>query len=581
MKITSPSGRTYQWDKSEPPTADDMTALQAYDAQQSKAEPATKDPNADLYYKDGEASPDGLDYLKAAFGRGSPKANEDVKAAMAIDRGTAGNVAQSTAMGVGAGAGQTIGSSMGLPGRILGGGIGAGVVDAASQAANMLQGDQDKFQWGRLGASVLGGAVPGGTSAKGSIQAVIKEAAKQGVTGVGAKTIQTVVDEGRLPTGGEATVAGGLGAVAGGVGQKMQSMTPEAKAVILADLAKNAPKYQAIDAAKRLNISVKPTEVNPDSAINKTLESIAGRGALTNSLKIRNEQFADAAARRHAGLDPNAPLTTESLESARQGMVGPYKEVEAMSDSAIAARDALKKEKFTSGNYHELEVQMNDPETVAKLGPLATQAGADIKQLKAVRSNAVGLHRQNAAQYNYETQVKADALDAEAEILEGRIAEAAQSAGKPELVTELADARKAYAQNYDVERSLNQLTGHINPQKVGAMAQKNPRKLTGDLADLAAVQKNFPDALGTGRSIQDPGSSGTNMLPAVMAATSGSPSIIAKIASAGLPLARGPARSVLMSPTYQSLMAQPQGPKITPDIMAAILREAIKAKGRQ
>lgn len=485
------------------------------------------------------------------------------------------------AQGIATGVGQVVGSRFGPLGARAGGAVGGLIGDAIAQGRRLLTGEQKEYKPGEAVGATVSGMLPGGAGLN-TTRAVVKEGVRQGAGAVVAGNAQSLIDDGELLSGGQNAVAAGMGGLGGAAGQKMNNIDPRVQAAVAAEMAKNATKRESLEAGRKLGLAVKPSSVGNTSLVNQALESIAGRGALSDDLKIKNQKAIDAAARVHAGLGENVDLTPENLDAVRDTKTGPYKAIAALQEQGAKGVADIERQTLSS-DPHEQAVARAEPAVADQLALYKKQAAADIEELKSVRSNATGLRRQNAANYNHDVAQKVAALDEQADVLEGRIAEAAKALGRPELVDQLKQARTDIAKTHDVERALEQGTSSVNGQKIGADYQKNPGKMTGELADIGAFQRNFPDAVGTGKSIQNPASTGTNIPVGMAGAALGGPGTASKVAGAVASLVRGPARAVLMSGPYQKNFANlnPDLGDIKETIKAAVAREVAKAAARK
>lgn len=189
MQITAPSGRTYQWNKPTEPTKEDLDALQQYDASLSNAKPE-----------------------QSGLGQ------------------TAANIGIEVGLGIG---GQVAGAALapltgGASIPVLGG-IGAGIGNTFVQKGQIQRGERPDFSFGELASAIGLGAIPGGKAAQagGSVLKNMGMRAAQGAGIAGAGEIAKVaIDQGRLPTAEEFSMALAGGAITGGaLGGLEQSLT--------------------------------------------------------------------------------------------------------------------------------------------------------------------------------------------------------------------------------------------------------------------------------------------------------------------------------------------------------------------
>lgn len=122
------------------------------------------------------------------------------------------------------------------------GAVGGGVGNVGKQFVQMAQGRRDKFSWGEFGADVAISSIPGVKNTKAGVSAARRamQLGKQAAAmGVGGQVIEKVIDEGRLPTLGEAipaalggfTLGAGGGLALGALEKKLAKHTADSKSL--------------------------------------------------------------------------------------------------------------------------------------------------------------------------------------------------------------------------------------------------------------------------------------------------------------------------------------------------------------
>ena len=279
--------------------------------------------------------------------------------------------------------------------------------------------------------------------------------------------------------------------------------------------------------AREVGYVVPPSRVKP-TAITQKVESIGGKAAVQQEAAILNQQVTNRLAARAVGLPEETPLTPDVLKEVRKSAGAVYDRVEEL-------RPNIKMEWFP--RYHETDLP---------------------GQLRQARSEATRLWQQNSRAPMEETRKAAMQMNDLADSLEKDIHRIAVASGEPNLVKELAAARKLMAKTYDVERALMP-DGNVNPQAVGTMLQKG-KPLSAELRLIGKFAKTFPQASRWGASAQTPGVSATDALSSAALGTIGYGAAQGPVGllAAGLPLLRGPARSAVLSgPMQNRLVAQP------------------------
>lgn len=572
MKIESPSGNVFEWEGDQPPTAADYAELQKHDAE--------------LSVKYGDEMAVGIARNPAQMRAGlmgdkseqqriatDINANQVPRVGGLIDAGLEGGGGSVGQMAGTALAPATFGLS--IP---VGGFLGAAAGNAAGQLRREKMGDQESFSLGQMLGAGTAGAIPGGSLAKTGIRGFVKEALKAAAGNVAAKTVETEVDQGQLPTMGQAGLAGGAGVL--GVGGAKLVDTGARAAGALAKKIQNSVRDQTLAEGRIYGYVIPPSKVNP-SFLNTALESLAGKAATAQETAARNQELTNALAMKAVGLPANAPITEAALEKVRLASAAPYREIANFSEKAAADLAALRKAKLNTADPHELNILMNDPEIVKEMSPLVTKAKADIEALKQARADASAAFRWTRT--NPDPSILKAARDAVelANKLEQQIEDAAQEIGRPGLVDELRAARTRIAKSYEVERALNLGDADVSAPVLGRSLDKGA-PLTGELKTIAKFQQAFPQSMREGASVPTAGVSKLKAMAAIGTGAVGANQLGASGALLGLlPFADTPVRKLLLSKPYQQAMGRGVYPGINqPDTLASYIRLATQAGGR-
>lgn len=558
MTITSPSGRTYNWNKPTPPTAEDMAALQSYDAQQgggkAPAQPANMGEVANLpgYTPDAgspfQASPMGVS--------GAPAFQK--AAAVGADMGMEG---------VGAAGGQAIGAATGplAPVAVPALGAAGGMLgNAAGQIRGKIQGDRKDFSLGELLAAGVAGLVPGASLAKAGAKQVVVQAGKQGLTNVAAKQAQVAVDEKRMLTPEEAAMAAG-GGVAGVLGMKALDKGVRVAAATTKTI-QNAVRDRTWAAAQAAGYVIPPSHINP-SPINKILESVAGKADTAQETVIRNQAITNSLAKKAIGLPSNDPIIEETLASVRERAAQPYREVAALDGGT---------ENYTKA------VGYSTTQETRKL-----QGGAElVDELSKTRFQAIEKMKDGQANRNSSAMQEGRELMAKAHELEGKIQQLAVKHGRPDLVPKLKQARIDIAKVHDIEMALHTQSGNIAAGVLGRAEGIGKKQFytteTGTISDFANA---FPKSSKLAVDVPTPGVGQLRPVVASAFAASGFKLAGPAGAAAGFALpfvAPAAARNLILSKPYQSLMASPfYGSTTQSDVLPNAFRMAVEAGARK
>jgi hypothetical protein len=337
----------------------------------------------------------------------------------------------------------------------------------------------------------------------------------------------------------------GIGGVVGSggqaIGNKLASMLTSklSSSNLSAETANalNQPKVSAWQAARDAGYVVPPSAVNP-SWINKRLESIAGKAAISQEASVNNQGITNMLARKGVGVPDNVPLSHQELQGIRTAAGGPYQEVAGLSPIAAQDLEALKQARFDTNAYFKHYNVSADPASLAK--------ARDAQDLSSM--------------------------------LEDSLSNEAQSAGRADLIPQLTQARQQIAKTYDIGRALNDTTGDVSANVIGALLKKG-KPLTNELQTIGQFSQEFPQYARDGAKIPTPGVSKSE---AILGALLGSGGAIATgnpmgAALGALPLISGPVRSMLLSKPYQAAMANipQQASPATLKLAEALMRSKV------
>lgn len=507
MEIVSPSGRVYRWDGKKPPTKEDIAKLQEFEA---KVTPTITPPISGAQPLDRRGLGDMI-------------------------KGIGGFVADVGMEAGGASIGQGAGALTGPASPVLVPALGA-LGGAAGNALGQLRRGED-FKWGEVAGAAAGGAIPGASLAKAPASAVAKKAAGYAAGNLAAKTIETGIDEGRLPTTGEAALAMGSGALSAPL---MKYMDRGAKAAAeQTRMLNNAIRDKTLADARLAGYVIPPSKINP-SAINNVIESFAGKAATAQEAALRNQEITNALAKKAIGIPANAPFTVQAIEAVRKQAAAPYDDIARISKQAAKDLDALKQARFNKTAWYKFYDRQGDPDALKK----------------------------------------AMAMEKQATTLETKLEKTAVAAGKPELVDAMREARKVYAKTYEVERALNLADGNISAPVLGRSLDKGTQ-LTEELGTIAKFQQAFPAYAREGASIPPSGVNKLKVMTSAAAAgvgggTMGAPGIALGI----VPLLDDAAKAGILSKSYQKYMASPRYTPNAADFAATFSRLGAQTAGR-
>jgi hypothetical protein len=488
--------------------------------------------------------------------------------------------------GLATASGQAVGGMVGgPPGAVIGGAIGGAGGNILSQARQIYAKERSNFSLGEVGGSAGVGMILGAPLVGAGGKALAREAAKQAGGNVIAKAAQVGIDEGRLPTGKEMAMAGGMAVAGTGVGKVLD--TGSAQKALTAAQIEDRVTTGTIMRAKAAGYVIPPSMVNP-APVNKLLESIAGKAATAQEAVLRNQKVTNALARKAIGMTNNDPVTLEVLEQIRTEAAKPYETIAGFSKKAALDLSALKKAELTSGDYHQIRVQEADPEFVKKFDELSVQAAADIEALKKARFEKSALYKFYDKHPDPEVLARAKKQEALAEELEDSIEKAATQMGLKDLVPELRAARQRIAVSHDIERTLQLSRSDVEAAVLGRAydAKKplsGPLRQIGRFADYSSrISKRAGDVPTPGVSaLQMPfGSAAGAALGGAYGGTTGA--VMGAVAGpVALQGASNLSRNLILSKAYQQKFATPfYDAAVKQDFASQVARFGLQAQGR-
>lgn len=434
-------------------------------------------------------------------------------------------------------AGQAIGAATGpfAPAMVptLGGALG-GIGEALAQFR------EGKIRPGAILGGVVGGAIPGAPLAKAGVGAVLKEGLRQGVGNVVAKNTETLVDNGRVATLGENTLAGGAGVVGTGLAKGLDK---GANAVMLAEALKrsqDATRRQTINLGKELGYVLPPSVLRPNPG-NNLLNSVGGKAAMAQEAMLRNQPITNKAVREELGLPADTALSPPALNAARVGPNSVYGEVSALSPQTAIMLDDFKQAQSDANTLFT---------TYRNQFPKDPSVLVAAKQRQVDADDAIKMIEKEAA------TLKAG-----------------------DIVDRFKEARIKLAKVGLAERALNKGDGNIDAKVIGD-AYDAGEKLTGNFEKIGRFQNAFSSALREASKVPP---SGVNQLLPVLAGgagamTHGVPGVVAATAAT---LAAPPlARQFGLSRMVQKNLVPSYGPQ-RQDMAAMLARFAANAAGRQ
>lgn len=372
------------------------------------------------------------------------------------------------------GGGATVGQMAGAPfapvtfgaSIPVGGAIGGGIGNVATQMRKIHSGEREVFSLGELGGAIVTGAIPGGSQIK-TAGGLLKEGAKNVIGNYTAEAVRTGIDEHRMPNAME----GGIAAVGGLAGTALAKGLDIGKAgrAIAGQMEADSVENALIKSARDAGYVLPPSKINPNVA-NGAMDYLAGDSAVGKSFSLKNQVTTDKLARQYLGLPENTALSEANIKKTVFDAQLPYREIAALSPKAAGDLDGF------------------------------MQSRADSRRFwKAYDNNPTPQFKDLALQ-----------SDEMADLFEQELKNEAQAMGNVGLMKRFDEARVKLAKINAIDQALGS-DGHVSA-KVLSRARENGMMLTDDALTIAKTYETFKPVM---RDRRDIGAVGSGKIPIV------------------------------------------------------------------
>lgn len=315
---------------------------------------------------------------------------------------------------------------------------------------------------------------------------------------------------------GESTLTNvAMGAAGGLAGQKLGNVIGGALTKKTANNAlrasQNATKDASVKAAQNAGFSVPRSLYNPTFLSNR-LENLGGKAGTLQQASANNQEVVNSLTRKALNIPENAALSQGAVETVRKQAYKPYQEIASLNAGAKNTLEQLKQARSDAGAYYTSYNRSANPEHLAKA-----------KEFQEV-----------------------------ADVAESVLEDYAKQAGKNNLVADLKIARKTIAKTYTAERAMNKATGDIDARVLKRLFEKD-KPLSDGFDEIGRFASAFPKAA---QPTQQSAGAGLSALEPMAGAMYGAAGQMATgnpmgLLAAGIPLLRGPARSLALSKMMQ------------------------------
>lgn len=308
------------------------------------------------------------------------------------------------------------------------------------------------------------------------------------------------------------------------------------------------PLENTMSEVRRAGYVMPPATTNP-TIVNKLAESLAGKAATAQDATMMNQGTVNAAIRRSLGAPPDMGITDESLTALAKLRAQPYRDVAALPELP-PARD-----------YSNIN-PMRNPYPI--FGPKPPSPEALLGEWRDTNLRAKQFWNEFQRQGSVTAYDSYQALKTKAANIETAMEDAANQAGRPDLVPQLREARTEIAKIHDVERALNTDRGEVSALDL-AKAKERGVPFTGELETAAKMGNAFPKSVQRPENIGSPGINNLNSMigggvGGSIGATFGGPIGAAAggaIGAVTTPYLQSLMRALILSGPYQRTMGMP------------------------
>lgn len=387
----------------------------------------------------------------------------------------------------------------------------------------------------------LGGLGAGQVLTKVATSPVAKEVgqALSSVKGSVAPAVTSSLSSGLTREAGGGPGAQFLAGLSGGMTPALLSRRATSLAAATAkaeDQAANAERMANTLRGMESGYVIPPT-LNRPNLLSRTLESLSGKAATGQKAQILNQEVTNRLAREAIGLRKNQPITEKALSDLREKFSAPYREIESIPPSKTTQEVVVGRDPLTNQTITETVTNIIDPKKI-------------LEDLKVARADARDSYNAYKINPHPDTRKAAEKYKEIASDLEDQLEEIAIKSRKPNLVNKLREARQKIAKTYAVENALNIGSTNVDARLLGRQLDKGA-PLSGNLKDIALFAEANPAYVRESSGVTSPGVSGGDVAAATAAVATG------HSIAGGIPLLRGPARSLVLSKPYQKKFARP------------------------
>lgn len=403
---------------------------------------------------------------------------------------------------------------------------------------------------GNVGASLLvpGGNTYGGAMAAGTILGALQP---------------TIEGESRGLNTTTGAVLGGAGKYVGDkIAGGLKGLLASKETANAALKAQNAVRDTALEAGRDAGYVVPPRMVQKQGVLGSLVEGFGGKTKTEQLASNRNQQVTNDLAKKALGITDDAPITKEVLSGIRAEAGKAYEALRGAgtitADKQFTSDLAAIAKKYEGASKDFPELAKNEiGDIVASINKPSFSASSAIDAISILRDKA-------AAAYAKGDKAIGSAYKKTSQAMEDAIERNLLANGSAEAVRAFQAARRLIAKTYSVEGALG-ATGDVSANKIASQLGKG-RPLTDELKTIGNFAAAFPKAAQTSAKVEPHSVLDLAAMGGLGAAGAGPAAMI--------PLARPAARSVVLSDTYQKLMARPNY-----EADARLLRGA--AKGSQ
>lgn len=356
------------------------------------------------------------------------------------------------------------------------------------------------------------------------------------------------------------------GFIAPALKKPIAARTAAAEAKLAAEKTANLKTDAQLTAAREKGYVFPPGVSGNAGPLASFFQGVAGSTKLDYGASFKNQKVTNNLIKKELGLPGAKALSIDALEDLRDKYSKPYEDVKKAVPNLKTTpefRSALENpDSHFAAARSEFPEYFKDAEVQKLIDTLSKDSFSSKAALELQKKLRQDGHTNRKAFDDTAKQTLGDAQLNAAEAIDNLIDQNLNMQAPPgvknfqsKLSSNLKEARKKIAQSYAVQGALNDASGNVSAQKLGRLWEKNPKGITGGLAEVGQTYKGFEKQLRDVDKLPATASEGVSNLD--VAKSTGLAALgHGALAAGAIPL-RAAVKPILLSDWYQQLNVKP------------------------